>query len=253
MMRGGLVSAALLCALGPALALVALSAFAHSPAAAGPAAKPGSPRVAHVVSAEHFQPPPWCFIHWCPCQWSALAASLRVFPWSVSLGLDACPTPPPTPSPTPTSAPPSPPARPTPPAPPASPTTIIPPSGPAKASPSASPTGASPVATNPAPGGAATFPATVTLTSPPPSQTAAVPAPASPAAPPAVATVPASQPASPQPHPARPGAPAAFPRTQGNLLRPATPARAGLSVRLLMILVLVPCAAAGVLRYGGKR
>jgi hypothetical protein len=47
---------------------------------------------------------------------------------------------------------------------------------------------------------------------------------------------------------------AAFSRPEANtLLHPVTTPRAGLSVRLLMILVLVPCAAAGVLRYGGRR
>jgi hypothetical protein len=58
-------------------------------------------------------------------------------------------------------------------------------------------------------------------------------------------------------HPARPqpphSAPAAFVRAPGNLLPPKARPQAGLGVRLLMILVLVPCAAAGVLRYTGKR
>jgi hypothetical protein len=184
-----------------------------------PAAAPAPFGDMHVVSAEHpavpehHPHPPWCFIHWCFCP--GLTASLRGFHWSVAVGLEVCPT-------------------------------------------AASPTAASPGPTNPAPGGAATFPATVTLTSPPPSPTTSVPAPSSPAAspatPPATATVPATQPAAPQPNPAARGGPAGYPRTQSNLLlRPAAPLRAGLPVRLLMILVLIPCAAAGVLRYGGKR
>jgi hypothetical protein len=246
MKNGGLLAAGAVLVLGPALALVVLCA--RSPAPAAPAS--GATGGVHVVSAEqHQDSPPWCFVHWCFCP--GLNAYLSVFPWSVDLGLEVCPAPwpPPAhtsaPSPTATSAPPSSPASPAPPAPSPSPT--------------AGPTAASPRPTNPAPGGAASFPATVTLTSPPPRQTTSAPpqpasTPASPAAPPAVATVPASHPGPPQPNPAPPGAPTGYPRTQSNLLlHPATPVRAGLSVRLLLILVLVPCAAAGVLRYGGKR
>jgi len=72
-------------------------------------------------------------------------------------------------------------------------------------------------------------------TSPSPSRTTSAP-PTSPAKPP---TVPP---------------PPAFARAQSNrLLPPTTGTRAGLSVRLLMLLVLIPCAAVSVLRYGGRR
>jgi hypothetical protein len=51
-----------------------------------------------------------------------------------------------------------------------------------------------------------------------------------------------------------PPPPPAFARAQSNLLLPPTTrTRAGLSVRLLMILVLIPCAAVSVLRYRGRR
>jgi hypothetical protein len=73
-------------------------------------------------------------------------------------------------------------------------------------------------------------------TSPSPSRTTSAP-PTSPAKPPTV-----------------PPRPPAFARAQSNLLlQPTTGTRAGLSVRLLMVLVLIPCAAVSVLRYGGRR
>jgi hypothetical protein len=64
----------------------------------------------------------------------------------------------------------------------------------------------------------------------------------------------ASRTTSPSPSRTTPAPPPAFARAQGNLLLPPTAqTRAGLSVRLLMVLVLIPCAAVSVLRYRGRR
>jgi len=61
-------------------------------------------------------------------------------------------------------------------------------------------------------------------------------------------------PTGPAKPPTVPAPPSAFARAQSDLLLPpATRTRAGLSVRLLMVLVLIPCAAVSVVRYRGRR
>lgn len=93
-----------------------------------------------------------------------------------------------------------------------------------------------------------------TVTSPSPNRTTSAPSSTSPATPPTVHPPPVNRLGRHRPSRAPHGASATFSRVHGSLLLwPATRTQAGLSIRLLMVLVLVPCAAAAVLRYGGKR
>jgi hypothetical protein len=92
-----------------------------------------------------------------------------------------------------------------------------------------------------------------TVISPSPSRTTSAPAPTSLTTPPTVHPPPLNRLRRHRPGRAVHGAPAAFSRVYGNLQRPTTRTQAGFSLRLLMILVLIPCAAAAILRYASKR
>jgi hypothetical protein len=91
-------------------------------------------------------------------------------------------------------------------------------------------------------------------TSPSPSLATPAPSPTSPATLPTVHPPPSNRLGRHRPGRELHGASAAFSRVHDNLLlQPTTRTQAGPSIRLLMILVLIPCAAVAVLRYGSKR
>jgi hypothetical protein len=226
-LRAGLRSVCAVFVLAPTLTLVFLSAQAD--AAAGQPARPNPPGIVHVVSSSrHFRP-----AHRSPPHrprrhahrphrphrrrlWCPCPWS-TASPWPTGSGQGACPSATPSPAPTVISASPS----------------------PTMASPSPRPSPSRSPSTSPIP----------SQTSPPPGQTTSAPSPTSPATPLTVRPPPSNRPGRHRPGRAPHAAPAAFSRVQG----PATRTRAGLSIRLLMILVLIPCAAAAVLRYASKR
>jgi hypothetical protein len=224
-LRGGLLSVCVVFVLAPTLTMVFLSAQAH--AAAGQPARPNAPGIAHVVSSSrHFRPP-----HRSPPHrprrhrphrphrrrlWCPCPGS-TASPLPTGSGQGACPSATPSPTPTVISASPS----------------------PTMASPSPRPSPSRSSSASPIPN----------RTSPSPGQTTSAPSPASPATPPTVRPPSSNRLGRHRPGRAPHAAPAAFSRVQG----PATRTRAGLSIRLLMILVLIPCAAVAVLRYASKR
>jgi hypothetical protein len=216
-MRAGLRSVCAAFVLAPTLALVSLSAQAH--AAAGQPARPNPPGIVHVESSSrHFRP-----AHRSPSQRPRRHAHRphRRQLWCRCTGSTASPLPTgsgervcPSPS----------------------------------ASPSPSPTMASP-SPRPSPSRSASTSPIPNRTSPSPGRTTSASSPTSPATPPTVRPPSSNRPGRHRPGRAPHAAPAAFSRVQG----PATRTQAGLSIRLLMILVLIPCAAAAVLRYASKR
>ena len=206
-----------------ALVLAAWSAPAH--AAAGRPARPDAPGIVHaVLSSRHFRPPPRSARHRSPHH------RPRRHPHCPHWLQDGCSC--------------------------AGPTALPFPGGLGQgACPSPSP-GPSPrpAVTGPSPGPTVTGPSPRrTVTSPSPSRTTSAPAPASPATPPAVHPPPLNRLRRHRPGRALHGASAAFSHVYSNLLRPATWTQAGPIILFLMIVVLIPCAAAAVLRYVRKR
>jgi hypothetical protein len=227
-MRAGLLSVCVVFVLAPTLTLVSLSAQTH--AAAGQPARPNPPAIAHVVSSSrHFRPahrsPPHRPRRHAPHRPRRHAhRPHRRQHWCPCTGSTASPLPTgwgegacPSPTPTVTSASPS----------------------PTMASPSPRPSPSRSPSTSPFPN----------RTSPSPGRTTSAPSPTSPATPPTVRPPSSNRLGRHRPGRAPHAAPAAFSRVQG----PAPRTRAGLSIRLLMILVLIPCAAVAVLRYASKR
>jgi hypothetical protein len=248
-MRAVLRSVCAVFVLAPALVLVALSADAH--AAAGRPVRPNAPGIVHVVlSSRHFRPPhrssrrsprhrpahhrparhpprrrphdPQWRRHWWPC------AGPTASPLPAGSGAGECPSL--SPCPVPTSFP-FPPSCPSP-----------SPSPSSRPSPSRSPSRSR----SPSPGPAGTSPSS--------SLAISAPSPTSPATLPTVQPPPSNRLGRHRPGRALHGASAAFSRVHDNLvLPPTTRTQAGPSIRLLMILVLIPCAAVAVLRYASKR